>query len=385
MKRILCSVVIFLFIVGAVWAQFYEKLSREQRRELAEAYYLVSRQYAQAGEKAKAGEFERMAYNIDPGLDPSRIQLKEQPSAASLIIEGKAVLAAAPRERAEAVQQLIKSRFLRLVSSFLTKDAESMLELMDGSVYFTKLDLELKQADMRRELNGFFAQINLAGGLAPSQVFDLNSLEVATIAAASPQWGETHAVRVRARMDFSAQVAFWEDNQQYLFHRSGTRWLLFSVGQKLPAAAWVPKQALETAARKAAAPQAGPGGEIREALLESLNYFLQKNVERAAQFFAEEILILRLNTSLTRQEMASTFEGYFEDSDFSGIKPSDLLDTNSISVEESDRFAQAIKGPVYLLSVKTKLDLSDKIPFWTRFQEYYFSSEEGSWKIFAIF
>ena len=385
MKRILWLVVIFLFIVGAVWAQFYEKLSREQRRELAEAYYLVSRQYAQAGEKAKAGEFERMAYNIDPGIDPSRIQLKEQPSAASLILEGKAVLAAAPRERAEAVQQLIKSRFLRLVSSLLTKDTESMLELMDGSVYFTKLDLELKQADMRRELNGFFAQINLAGGLAPSQVFDLNSLEVATIAAASPQWGETYAVRVRARMDFSAQVAFWEDNQQYLFHRSGMRWLLFSVGQKLPAAAWVPKQAPEPAARKAAAPQAGPGGEIREALLASLNYFLQKDVERAAQFFAEQILILRLNTSLTRQEMASTFEGYFEDSDFSGIKPSDLLDTNSISVEESDRFAAAIKGPVYLLSVKTKLDLSDKIPFWTRFQEYYFSSEEGSWKIFAIF
>ena len=42
-------------------------------------------------------------------------------------------------------------------------------------------------------------------------------------------------------------------------------------------------------------------------------------------------------------------------------------------------------GPLYRLSVRTRMDLSEKIPFWTRFQEYYFSSDEGSWKIFAIF
>jgi len=83
--------------------------------------------------------------------------------------------------------------------------------------------------------------------------------------------------------------------------------------------------------------------------------------------------------------MAATFEGYFEDSDFSGLEPESVVDTASIAVEPSERFAGERSGPLYLLSVKTRLDLSDKIPFWTRFQEYYFSAEEGGWKIFAIF
>jgi hypothetical protein len=124
---------------------------------------------------------------------------------------------------------------------------------------------------------------------------------------------------------------------------------------------------------------------IREAFLASLEHFLAKQTDEASRYFSREILILRLNATLTREEMAATFEGYFEGSDFSGVTAGDVVDTGSISVEPSQRFAVQQPGPVYLLSVRTRLDLSDKIPFWTRFQEYYFSPEEGDWRIFAIF
>jgi hypothetical protein len=38
-----------------------------------------------------------------------------------------------------------------------------------------------------------------------------------------------------------------------------------------------------------------------------------------------------------------------------------------------------------LLTVQTRLDLADRIPFWTKFQEYYFALVDGAWRIYAIF
>ena len=106
MKKLLP--LLLVFVASGLWAQFYTTLPREDRRTLAEAYYLVGQQYEQRGENQKAQNFKDMAFNIDPGLDPANIQLKDLPSAAALILEGKAKLAAVPRTRAEATQELIK-------------------------------------------------------------------------------------------------------------------------------------------------------------------------------------------------------------------------------------------------------------------------------------
>jgi hypothetical protein len=377
MKRTFWLVVIVLLAAGSVWAQFYERLSDPERRSLAEAYYLVGRQYAEQGQKEKARDFEQMAYNIWPSLDPASIQLERTPTAAALTLKGEAL-------PAEAVEPLLRSHFLRLASAFLTEDTEAMLELMDGSVYFTKLDKELSQPAIRSDLESFFARTDLSGGLPPSQVYDLNSLEVVKVPEAPQAWGgEVYAVRIQARKDFSDQVVFWEQNQQYLFHRVLGRWLIFSVGSGLPSSSWEPQAPPVAVSRPSAAeaPPADPVPEIKDAFLTALNYFLAKEPDQASQYFTREIQILRLNTSLSREEMAKTFEGYFEGSDFSGVTADSVVDTDSISIEPSDRFA----GQIYLLSVKTKLDLSDRIPFWTRFQEYYFNAAEGAWKIFAIF
>jgi hypothetical protein len=380
MKRTFWLVVIILLAAGSVWAQFYERLSDPERRNLAEAYYLVGRRYAEQGQKEKARDFEQMAYNIWPSLDPASIQAESEPAAAALILKGEAL-------PAEAVEPLLRSHFLRLASAFLTEDPEAMLELMDGSVYFTRLGEQLSQPAIRSDLESFFARTDLSGGLPPSQVYDLNSLEVAKVPEAPQAWGEVYAVRIQARKDFSDQVAFWEQSQQYLFHRVQGRWLIFSVGSGLPPSSWEPEAPRAAVGRPSAAeaPPADPVPQIRDAFLTALNYFLAKEPDQASQYFTREIQILRLNTSLSREEMASTFEGYFEGSDFRGVTADGVLDTNSIAIEPSDRFTGRIAGRVYLLSVKTKLDLSDRIPFWTRFQEYYFNAAEGAWKIFAIF
>ena len=178
MKKLLPLLV--LLVSTSLWAQFYANLPRDERRTLAEAYYLVGQQYEQSGDRQKGAEYKEMAYNIDPGLDPANIQLRDLPSAASLILEGKARLAAMPRTRVEATQELIKSKFLRLVSAFLSKDTAAMLELMEGSVYFSDLGIELTQDQMQTQLNSFFASTDLSG-LAPSEVFDLGSLTVSPV------------------------------------------------------------------------------------------------------------------------------------------------------------------------------------------------------------
>jgi hypothetical protein len=356
MKKSLWIVVILLVASQALWAQFYSGLSQAERKELAESYYLVGRQYESQGQGDKGKAFEEMAFNIFPSLDPSRIQMRELPNAAALILEGKAKIAAVPTENPQAIQERLSSRFLRLVSSFLVEDTEGMLRLMDGSVYFTDLGVELTQDQMRRQLNDFFAGVDLRG-LVPSQVYNLNSLR-----------------------------AFWTTDKQYLMRRVGERWLLFAVGQKLPPANWVPQRAPAPSGRESAlVPAAVPMETLKDNLLAALQDFLKKDVDRAAGYFADEVQIIRLDTTLTRKEIAETFRGYFESADFSKTRPEDIIDPDSIFVQPSDRFQGEFPGPIYLLTVKTRLDLSGTIPFWTRFQDYYFRQESGGWKIFAIF
>ena len=384
MKKSISLLVLLVFVAASLSAQFYTTLPREQRRELAEAYYLVGKQYEQNGQTQKARDFEQMAYNIFPGLDPSNIQLRDLPSAAALILEGKAKLAAAPLEREEAIKELLKSKFLRLVSAFLSKDTAAMLKLMDGSVYLTDPGIELTQAQIESQLDSFFKDTDLFG-LAPSHVFELNSLEVAPLSSAAAGWGQTYAIRIRAKMDFSKQVVFWREQQQYLMHQVKGQWLLFSVGQKLPPSGWTPKPV--PAARKTAAVslKAGPQKDIERALLACLEAFLAKDVDTASRYFADEVIVIRLDTTLTREEIAATFQGYFEGADFSGVSASDVVDEDSIFVSPSEEFEEEIAGAVYLLTVKTRLDLSGTIPFWTRFQDYYFTEQGGAWRIFAIF
>jgi hypothetical protein len=379
MKKLLPLLV--LLVSTSLWAQFYANLPRDERKTLAEAYYVVGQQYERSGDGQKGAEYKEMAHNIYPALDPDKIQLRDLPSAASLILEGKARLAAVPRTRVEATQELIKSKFLVLVSAFLSKDTATMLELMEGSVYFTDLGVELTQDQMRTQLDSFFASTDLSG-LAPSEVFDLASLSVSPV---DTPWGETYALQIRAKMDYSRQVAFWSMQQRYLIHQSRGRWLLLSVGQKSPPASWKPQPAPRNLRPEAQALQPGPQEDIKAALMACLKAFLDKDVNTASRYFADEVKIIRLNTTLSRQEIAETFMGYFEGADFSGVSSADVVHPESIFVTPTDRFPGQSAGEEYLLTVKTRLDLSATIPFWTRFQDYYFAWQAGAWRIFAIF
>src|SRR4030065_72529 len=71
--------------------------------------------------------------------------------------------AAAGQEAPEAMQALLQSRFLRLVSAFLAEDTPTLLSLMDGSLWFTAFADELAQEAIAGDLAGFFARADLSG------------------------------------------------------------------------------------------------------------------------------------------------------------------------------------------------------------------------------
>ncbi len=370
-------VLVFLIVVPIlIWGQFYERLPQERRQELAEAYWLVGGQYMQTGKDGKGRGFQELALRIDPGLDPNAIRLEDAASAEELIASSQVVFLEEP------VEGLLRSRFTRLAGSFLLGDADSVLELLDGSI--TVDGAEVTRAQVRGQLDRFYADRSLRG-LALSEVYDLGSLTfTANPPGCAPAWGETWRIDVQARKDYSGLIAFWRTNQRFYIHRRGNDWLFMAIGS-LPPDGWVPREPQRAVARAEQKPMGQESREVEMAFLKCLQYFLLEDIRSAREFLYPQLHILRLDQTISREEMIATFQGYFESKDFTGVTAQDVVDGNTLFVEPSDRFAAEVGGPVYRLSVRSRLDLSERVPFWTRFQEYYFTRENGAWKIYAIF
>ncbi len=385
-KRIFTISFLLVFLTGLLWAQFYTTLRLSERKQLAEAYYLVGKQYEKVGKANKAQEFRAMAFNIYPDLEPQNIKIKEYPTAQQLIAKYSFTVTIPQREGN--VKEIIKSKFIRLISNLIAEDSASIIKLLDGSIYIDKINTEVTRVEAKEALNSLFSKINLFG-LPPSKVFDTNSVKIYRAdSQISQTWGVTYILEIKAIKDFSKYIGFWEENQKYYFHKRNNRWLIYSIGTNPPPYTWQPKQPVGI--RPSYIPEEKTDAysiknSIKDNFLQCVEYFLKKDLQGATSYISKRILILRLRSTITREELQSTFKGYFENTDFSGITVEKLINTKSIFITKSDRFKDNIEGEVYVLTVKTNIDISDKIPFWTRYQEYFFKSEDGKWKIFAIF
>jgi hypothetical protein len=83
-------------------------------------------------------------------------------------------------------------RLYSTVSAFLAEDAQALLSMMDRTLWFTRFAAELPQEALAGDLQAFFARADLSGGLAPSAVYDLDSLEVSPVEG-PPAWGPCYA------------------------------------------------------------------------------------------------------------------------------------------------------------------------------------------------
>src|SRR5208283_5632811 len=128
----------------------------------------------------------------------------------------------------------LNSFFLRFVSSLVEKDAAGASGFLDGSIYLTKIPVEVTRPDAESTMDGFFKDTQLSG-LAPSSVYDLNTAVIARAPDSMQKaWGETYTYTVSARTDYSQDVSFWDMTQRYYIHKVGADWFILGEAGTLP-------------------------------------------------------------------------------------------------------------------------------------------------------
>jgi hypothetical protein len=383
-KRFILAAVLLCAATILGWSQFYKDYDDATRKSLAEATWLAGKQYQAVGKTAKGAEYVKMAFHIWPDLDTSSISNAiALPSAAELLAQGSTQIIAAPADERSAARTL-SSFFLRFVAALLDEDAPAAAGFLDGSVYLIKTRSEVSRPDAEEQLAALFEGVSLAG-LGPSDVYDLDTLVTAKAPASlSAAWGDTWILKVNARADFSEYLPFWEKQQQFYVRSDASQRYIAAIGQGVPPAAWRPAEAAPLAA---AAPEAGAAEDaqaVRHAWEGCLEAFLSKNADVAVTFMDDEVRLLRMQQTVSREELEASFNGTFESTDFGGLTLEDLVDPETIFVQRTSDYEAEVEGYVYLLGAKARMDLSDTIPFWTTWQAYYFRSVDGDWKIFAI-
>jgi hypothetical protein len=380
--KVMFSVLTLFLATGLLWAQFWKGYGDAERQKVGEAYWLAGKQYQVVGKAEKGGEFMALARLIYPELDPANIADTALPSAAELLAQGRAPVLGAG---AGVPTQGLNSFFLRFIGTLIDEDAAGASGFLDGSVYLSRLSATVVREDAETALAQFFQEVPLKG-LEPSAVYDLNSVVVAR--APQPMqnaWGETYTLKVTAKQDYASYVSFWDMKQQFYIHRVDGQWYILGFGQTPPPLSWAPTR---TAAVAAMAPVASPEAEATRAISDAfagcVAAMLKKNTDGAVAFMADSIRFMRLRQTVTKDELATTMQGYFDSADFGSATVSDVLDMESIFVDPADSPVEGVSGAVYLLNVKARVDLSGSIPFWSAYQKYYFVMDKGDWKIFAI-
>ncbi len=383
-NRVIISLLLVALCAGFAWGQFYMAYTPAERASLAPAYYLAGQAYSAAGKTAKGAEFMQMARNIDPNLDPSKITETALPSAAELLAQGGAIVIGVPQDE-QAAARAIDSFLLRFVGALVEENPQKAAGFLDGSVYLSKLGTTVTRASAQAQLATLFAAVKL-NELAPSSVYKLDTVVVLPgPQAISQAWGPTWLLQVQAQQDFSAFLPFWETNQQFFIRQVSGDYYISAIGLQAPPAGWIPAPPPPPGA---APPAAVPAGEVSQAVTDAFFGFvdalLAKNTNAAATFLASKVQLVRLQQTMTADEMKTSFNGLAASYDFTGVTSADVIDTSSIFVQPSTDYQGQVSGTVELLTVMTKMDLSATIPFWAAWQGYYFSQDQGNWKIFAI-
>ncbi|MGO9310321.1 MAG: hypothetical protein ACLQDL_15045 [Spirochaetia bacterium] len=382
-NKFILSVLLLFAATGLLWAQFWKDYSDADRQRVGESYWLAGKQYQAVGKTDKGGQYMALAKVIYPQLDPSAITDTSQPSAAELLAQGRTTTIGAG---ANAVPSgALDSFFLRFVSSLVEKDAAAAAGFLDGSIYLTKIPAEVTRADAQSELEGFFKEAPLAG-LEPSAVYDLNTAVIAPVSPSMQKsWGETYTYTVTAKADYSTSVSFWDMKQQFFIHKVGADWYILAEGQDPPPLTWSPQKAEAAASQPpAGATDADARKAIADAFDACMGAILNKDADGALSHMSDNIRFMRLQQTVTKDELKTSLMGYFDNAAFAQTPLADALDLDSVFVQPADSPVDGVTGTVYELNVQSKEDLSSRIPFWSAYQKYYFVQDGGEWLIFAI-
>jgi hypothetical protein len=216
-------------------------------------------------------------------------------------------------------------------------------------------------------------------------MYYLQSMKVAPVEGAKDQ---AYTIDVDASMNLSSSLSFWEDHQRFWVHRHLDAWRISAIGREPPPEDWEPQPPVVSAAFAAPAgfpTPVLPEQQARNALVAWLAAWVKGDAKGGMRFMTDQVRILRLDLTLNGDDLRDRMTSYFGGDGMQGRSARDLLAMDTAFVEPSQRFADSFSTPTYRLTVRTTADVSDSVPFWGEYQDFYFVQDRGAWKIFAIF
>ena len=214
-------------------------LSPATRMELSESYYLAGLQYQAVGNLEMAASMAKIAFSLNPELDPKQITEQELSTVGDL--PTSVITKATTTDPSYSwSSQVVISRLLRLASELLTENADTAVAFLDGSVYLSgpgTPGIAVTRARAHIELSGLFERVSLTD-LTIAEIYDISSVVAELYHSPNRSMSGAFQVSITAQTDLSSEVPFWDSKQRFVFRPVNDSWLVtgifFGSGQQLP-------------------------------------------------------------------------------------------------------------------------------------------------------
>ena len=365
-------------------------LSPEGRIELSESYYLVGLQYQAVGKLEMAVSMTKLAFSLNPDLDPKKISEQTRRTVDDFPIPVITKVVETDLNTSW-YSQVVISRLLRLASELLTEDADAAVALLDGSVYLSgpgTLGLDVTRAQAHRELSGLFERVSLAD-LTLAEIYDTNSVVAEPYPGASKSLSDAFQVRVTALADLSSDIPFWAAEQRFVLRPVADSWIvtamLFGAVQQ-PPSHWLPatielSPAKEESIHAAAAQMQDAANRqaVADALFHGIDRFLEKDAAGVLSVVASEIL-LPGGSTLTTKTLRKRMESYFARTRYRALRSQDAITVRTVTLLEPspDSTVQ------YRAEISFEKQYQEALPSLSPGQRFDLQNFDGQWLVVAI-
>jgi len=361
---------LIILSISTVYAQYYNEYSEEQKKKLAEAYYLVGKQYQSLGKSNYTAYFE-IALSIYPELNPESIKDEPDMAVTSPIVE--------QIQPYKNVGELINYRFKRMATFFLAKDIPNLLNFYASAVYIGNNSTTITKEELGKAVQDLYSQFNTTG-LAVDTLFVLDTINVT---ATENNGTEDTIFRLTVKnqsQDLAQYVSFWSKEQQYYWYKDLTgNWVVFAINA-MPENLDFLRENKDILQNQE---EMGIENQISSEFKRCLTYFINEDMAGVSQFLADQIEVIPLDNTLTKKDIEYTFSGYFEESEALPIDNVDNL-ISHIKVTYDEEYSGKYLDQVYLLEISINAEFTPQIPFWAAYNKYYFIKSESGWQIRAI-
>ncbi len=363
MKKISFLLIFVLIIVSIGYAQFYRDLSYEERKELAESYYLVGEQYKKIGKTEKGEDFITMAFRIFPDLRKDEIEQADLPVRQKVKIVGTWQPSYNPIPQGVTAENAIKYQFSKFLRGFFTEDKNTMLAVVDNRVYLPDVETGIPKAELDARLQYLFFKEDISS-IPPSRIADLQSIRVNPINRYV--WEASIAPARDRSYDLSAYLPYNTERLRFYFRVLGETWVIFAFHELPPQVSNI----------------VSPQESIRDTMVACIQAFANQKPKIASRYFTDPFLNIQFGKDVSREELVETFNGYFEDYDFGRIGTQKI----DFDIKETTEVNHP-GGKAYKVRMDFETEIGETFPFWESLTGYYlvFDDRETAWRIFAIF